>query len=179
MRSLVPYARANRLAFLPATQVIIEETTDGGTTWVSGGYTDAQKKALFATRGASIGIPLLNGAKSLDCGVRVTFTAMRYNVPNGTTETNKYQYWNSNYVASQERYSNLPSRDVVLAFCKQRHSRGKGLLRNRRRFDELEDGVQQRLQDDRMERERLDTVGQRCDVRRRNDPNRQQLELEN
>lgn len=107
IRSMVAYARANRFAFLPADQVIIEETTDGGTTWISGNYSDDQKKALFATRGASIKIPLLNGAKSTQCGIRITFTAMKYNVPSGTAETNKYQYWNSNYILSAERYSNL------------------------------------------------------------------------
>lgn len=109
MRSLVAYTRANRLAFLPADQVIIEETTDGGQTWTSGGYTDAsnQKQSLFATRGASIKIPLLNGAKSTNCGVRITITGMKYNVPEGTPETEKYNYWNAEYVKSQERYCNL------------------------------------------------------------------------
>jgi hypothetical protein len=107
MRSLVAYARANRLAFLPADQVIIEETTDGGQTWTSGGYTDGSKQALFATRGARIKIPLLNGAKSTSCGVRITITGMKYNVPDGTPETEKYNYWNAEYVKSTERYCNL------------------------------------------------------------------------
>ncbi len=39
--------RANRLAFLPADQIIIEKTTDGGTTWVDAGVSDANKLALF------------------------------------------------------------------------------------------------------------------------------------
>lgn len=109
MRSLVAFTRANRLAFLPADQVIIEETTDGGQTWTSGGYTDAsnQKQSLFATRGASIKIPLLNGAKSTNCGVRITITGMKYNVPEGTPETEKYNYWNAEYIKSTERYCNL------------------------------------------------------------------------
>lgn len=107
MRPLVAYTRANRLAFLPADQIIIEETTDGGQTWTSGGYSDSTKKALFATRGASIKIPLLNGEKSTNCGVRITITAMKYNVPENTAETDKYNYWNSNYVTAAERYSNL------------------------------------------------------------------------
>ena len=107
MRSLVAYTRANRLAFLPADQVIIEETTDGGQTWTSGGYIDGNKQALFATRGASIRIPLLNGEKSTNCGVRITITGMKYNIPDGTPETEKYNYWNAEYVKSQERYCNL------------------------------------------------------------------------
>ena len=107
MRPLVAYARANRLAFLPADQIIIEQTTDGGETWVDSGRTDAQKKALFATRGGSIPIPLLNGEKSTLCGVRITITGMKYNVPENTPEIEKYNYWNQNYVRSNERYCNL------------------------------------------------------------------------
>jgi len=107
MRSLVAFARANRLAFLPPDQVIIEETTDGGQTWTSGNYTDLDKQALFATRGASIKIPLLNGEKSTNCGVRITITGMKYNVPDDTPETEKYNYWNAEYVKTTERYCNL------------------------------------------------------------------------
>ena len=38
--------------------------------------------------------------------LRVTITGMKYNVPDGTAETNKYNYWNSTYVKSGERYFN-------------------------------------------------------------------------
>ena len=107
IRPLIAFSRANRLAFLPADQIIIETTIDGGATWVSGGYSDSAKKSLFATRGTNIAIPLLNGAKSTKCGVRITITGMKYNVPSGTAETGKYAYWNSTYIQSQERYSNL------------------------------------------------------------------------
>ena len=107
IRPLIAVSRANRLAFLPADQIIIEKTTDGGTTWVDAGYSDDVKKALFATRGANILIPLLNNAKSTLCGIRITISGMKYNVPAGTPETGKYAYWNSTYVKSQERYSNL------------------------------------------------------------------------
>lgn len=107
MRPLVAYARANRFAFLPPDQVIVEKTTDGGATWVSAEVSDANKKALFATRGSSIQIPLLNGKKNVNCGIRITFSAMKYNVPSNTAETAKYNYWNSNYINSTERYSNL------------------------------------------------------------------------
>ena len=107
IRPLIAFARANRLAFLPAEQIIIEKTTDGGVTWVDANYSDGQKKALFSTRGASLLIPLLNGAKSTQCGLRVTFSAMKYNVPSGTAETEKYNYWSKDYVNKQERYSNI------------------------------------------------------------------------
>lgn len=99
--------RANRLAFLPADQIIIEKTTDGGTTWVDAGVADSTKVGLFSETRAGVNLPLLNGVKSLKCGIRITITAMKYNVPNGTAETAKYNYWNSNYVLSAERYNQL------------------------------------------------------------------------
>lgn len=107
MRPMVSWTRANRLVFLPADQVIIEQTIDGGTTWTSADVSDATKLGLFSDQRPSINIPRINGARSTLCGVRITFTAMKYNVPSGTAETNKYQYWNSTYVASTERYTNL------------------------------------------------------------------------
>lgn len=108
MRSYIDRLRANRLAFLPADQIIIEKTTDGGTTWTDYGATDAQKTALFNSNGGgNIILPLLNNVKSTNCGIRITFTAMKYNVPAGTAETAKYNYWNSSYVSAQERYTSL------------------------------------------------------------------------
>lgn len=99
--------RANRLAFLPADQIIIEKTTDGGTTWTDAGVADSTKTGLFSETRAGVYIPLLNGVKDTNCGLRITFTAMKYNVPSGTAETSKYNYWNSNYIASTERYNQL------------------------------------------------------------------------
>ena len=106
VRPLVDQARANRLAFLPADQIIIEKTTDGGTTWEDAEISDDQKRSLFVN-GANIYIPLLNGAKSTQCGIRITITGMKYDVPQNTSETQKYNYWNDNYVKSQERYFNV------------------------------------------------------------------------
>lgn len=99
--------RANRLAFLPADQIIIEKTTDGGATWQDAGISDSVKLGLFSQTRNSISIPLLNGQKNILCGLRVTFTAMKYNVPSGTAETEKYSYWNSDYVNTTERYNQL------------------------------------------------------------------------
>lgn len=99
--------RANRLAFLPADQIIIEKTTDGGVTWVDAGIPDYIKTGLFSETRPNVIIPLLNGVKSLKCGIRITFTAMKYNVPDGTAETEKYNYWNSTYIKSAERHNQL------------------------------------------------------------------------
>ena len=99
--------RANRFAFLPADQIIIEKTTDGGTTWVDAGVSDYTKANLFSETRYGVSLPLLNGVKSKQCGIRITITAMKYNVPSGTAETAKYNYWNSNYVTATERYNQI------------------------------------------------------------------------
>lgn len=108
MRSKHSGLRANKLMFLPADQIIIEQTTDGGATWVSANVSDENKRKLFdQSRGYALPLPKIDGVKSLLCGVRITITAMKYNVPEGTPETEKYAYWNANYVKSAERYCYL------------------------------------------------------------------------
>ena len=107
IRPLVNLTRANRLIFLKANQIIIEKTTDGGVTWEDAKYKDFQKIGLFSENGFSINIPLLNGEKSTLCGLRVIITGMNYDVPSGTAETEKYAYWNKDYVISTERYFNV------------------------------------------------------------------------
>ena len=107
IRPFINQARANRLAFLPADQIIIEKTTDGGETWVDAGYTDSQKLSVFSETGGSIQIPLLNNAKSTLCGVRITISGMKYNVPSGTAENNKYSYWSEANINKTERYFNV------------------------------------------------------------------------
>lgn len=105
---LVRGARANRLAFLPPDQVIIEQTTNGGSSWSSAGVSDDDKKKLFSGNyDADIKIPLISGKQNTNCGIRITITGMKYNVPSGTAETSKYNYWNSSHVASTNRYCTL------------------------------------------------------------------------
>lgn len=107
LRTLYDTTRANRLMFLPADQIIIEKTTDGGASWVDAEIGNSTKVALFSETRPSISIPLLNGIKDIKCGLRITITGMKYNVPAGTAETNKYNYWNSNYILSAERYCQI------------------------------------------------------------------------
>lgn len=105
---MVNLLRANRLAFLPADQVIIEQSVDGGTTWTDAQVSDVNKAKLFAgNKDAGITIPLINGVRNTNAMIRITITAMKYNVPAGTAETEKYNYWNTNYILSQERYVNM------------------------------------------------------------------------
>ena len=99
--------RANRLAFLPADQIIIEKTTDGGVTWEDAGVSDATKLGLFSETRNAVYLPLLNGKKNANCGIRITITGMKYDVPANTPETSKYNYWNKDYVLSTERYCQL------------------------------------------------------------------------
>jgi microcystin-dependent protein len=103
-RPLFDVLRADRTAFLPASQIIIEESTDGGVTWRDAQVSDSTKTKLFTGQRPSIRIPLKNGVKSTDCMLRITITGMKYDVPAGTSETAKYNYWNSSYVKSTERY---------------------------------------------------------------------------
>ena len=116
--SYISAVRACRTFGLPADQIIIEQSTDGGVTWTEGIdpntgnlYTDSVKKSLFVgLRNGTVYIPLKNGVRSTDCMMRITITAMKYNVPEGTSETEKYNYWNSSYVtpaAATERYCTL------------------------------------------------------------------------
>lgn len=107
-RALIDHCRANKLAFLPADQIIVEKTIDGGKTWTDAGVSDATKAYTFSgVQYGGIALPQISGKMNTLCGVRVTFTAMKYDVPSGTAETDKYKYWNKNYVKSTERYCNL------------------------------------------------------------------------
>lgn len=107
-RALIDNCRANKLAFLPADQIIVEKTIDGGKTWTDAGVSDNTKAYTFSgVQYGGIALPQISGKMNTLCGVRVTFTAMKYDVPSGTAETDKYKYWNKNYVKSTERYCNL------------------------------------------------------------------------
>jgi len=103
-RPLFDVLRADRTVFLPASQIIIERSTDRGITWEDHQVSDTNKARLFTGQRPNITIPLKNGVKSTDCMIRITITGMRFNVPIGTSETNRYSFWNSNYVQSTERY---------------------------------------------------------------------------
>ena len=107
LQALVNTTRANHLAFLPADQIIIEKTTDGGEHWTDAGVSDVTKLGLFSETRTNVYLPLIEGKRNILCGLRITITAMKYNVPDGTPETEKYNYWNSTYVKSAERYCQL------------------------------------------------------------------------
>lgn len=107
VRPMFDSVRANRLAFLPSDQIIIEKTVDGGKTWTDAGITDYNKRAMFSENGGGFTLPQIDGKKNALCGIRLTITGMKYNVPAGTSETAKYNYWNSKYVKSTERYCTL------------------------------------------------------------------------
>ena len=107
-RALIDNCRANKLAFLPADQIIVEKTVDGGKTWTDAGISDEVKATVFSgVQYGAFPIPHIDGKMNTLCGLRITFTAMKYNVPAGTKETDKYKYWTKDYVKSQERYCAL------------------------------------------------------------------------
>lgn len=105
--SMSPWASGNHLAFLPPEQIIIEESTDGGTTWADAGVSDTIKRNLFSGNVLShIKLPTVTGgyANSGKCKIRVTLSAFKFNVPEGTAETEKFNYWRPAYFVSKERY---------------------------------------------------------------------------
>lgn len=106
--SLINKTRANRLMFLPADQIIIEKSVDAGATWTDANVADSIKVALFYENdGTNVRLPQIDGHLNTNCMLRITISAMKYNVPAGTAETAKYNYWNSEHVASRERYVSL------------------------------------------------------------------------
>lgn len=124
-RSSISLERANRLAFLPAENIIIEQTTDGGATWVDAGVSDYYKARLFAENDSAsygVNIPTLNNKRDKKCGVRITISANTYNVPDGTPETEKYNYWTSANFKSRQLYTKLHTLYFYIT------DRGDGLL---------------------------------------------------
>ena len=94
-KPLFDITRADRLAFLPAEQIIIETSTDAGATWVDAGISDTDKRKLFTgQRPSSIRLPLKGGVKSTDCLMRITITGMRYDETGATGGMyNARHYW--------------------------------------------------------------------------------------
>lgn len=108
-QGIVPMSGANRFAFLPADQIIVEQSTDAGQTWEAyPNQSETIKGRLFLGTDASsvVSIPTKDGVKSCDCMVRISITGQKFNVPEGTPETGKFNYWNKDYILSSERYFN-------------------------------------------------------------------------
>lgn len=99
-------AGVDRLALLPSDQIIIEQSIDGGNTWSAYPITEEEKTALFLSfdNAADIQFPLVNNKRTTGCMLRVSLTGMKFNVPEGTAECDKPNYWTSQYVKYTERY---------------------------------------------------------------------------
>jgi len=106
-RPLFDILRGDHTAFLPAEQIIIEQSVDGGTTWTDAGVSDVNKRKLFSGERPNIPIPQIAGVMNTLCMIRVTISAMRFNVPGGTAETDKYSFWTAANVLSAERYCTI------------------------------------------------------------------------
>ena len=75
LRSMVSGNAPNVTAFLPKDQIVVEYTTDGGTTWSEYKLDDAKKLALFAESTSSINVGGPNVTKdtvTANCWTRVT-----------------------------------------------------------------------------------------------------------
>lgn len=65
------------------------------------------KNVFFSSQRPTISLPRINEERNELCGIRFIITGMKYNVPVGTSETEKYNFWNSNYINKTERYFNV------------------------------------------------------------------------
>lgn len=114
------WGRGDLFAFLPADQIIIEQTVDGGVTWTEAGISDANKQKLFSgysSTNSGVNIPLLDGKESELCGLRITITANKYNVPAGTAETEKFKYWTTDNYKKAERYGVIRAVKIWCSSC--------------------------------------------------------------
>ena len=115
-----PVTNMNVFNFLSEKQIIVEISQDNGTTWVSyldwinaetnSNYTEAtfntwKRNLLCSFSSTGFNIPRnAENKKSTQCKLRVTITAMDYDVPDGTAETEKINYWTPEHVLNTERY---------------------------------------------------------------------------
>lgn len=100
-------AGVDRLAFLPSDQIVIEQSVDGGNTWIEYPITEKNKASVFKgydSNGVNLNFPMIDGKKNIKSMLRVTITAMKFNIPEGAAEVDKPNYWTSQYVKSAERY---------------------------------------------------------------------------
>ena len=123
----------NKLAFLPAECIIVEYSTDGGSTWVDYGLTDAQKVALVTTTGPSVGAGknttvTAENIANLRCRVRIAcgtmakvgkiYTATKKFLINvstsgaGNTKVKIRRRTIANYLASTETWTDVGTYDV-------------------------------------------------------------------
>ena len=103
--SLCPWSNGNKFAFLPAENIVVEETTDGGVTWSVKTVSKSAKIRLFYNQGGElIKLPKKDGTNSILCGLRITITAGNFDYPDGTTDANRMNYWSSDYFLSANRY---------------------------------------------------------------------------
>lgn len=109
---LVNMTSSDKLIMLPLDNIIVEKSVDGGETWTAYGddSTSLQKakRSLFTgTNDQGMQLPKIDGKNSPLCMVRVTITGMTYNVPEGTAETERYNYWNKDYIKASYRYCSI------------------------------------------------------------------------
>lgn len=66
---------ANRLAFMPAKDITVEYSTNGGSTWLDYGLTDSQKQALVTTDHAVYVGKKINSKATVNDKLRITIAA--------------------------------------------------------------------------------------------------------
>ncbi len=123
----------NKLAFLPAECITVEYSTDGGSTWLDYGLTDAQKVAMVTTTGPAVGAGksttvTADNIANLRCRVRIAsgtmakvgkiYTATKKFLINvstsgaGNTKVKVRRRTIANYLASTETWTDVGTYDV-------------------------------------------------------------------
>lgn len=107
IQTACPWGNGFKLAWIPADNIVVEETTDGGETWTVQTCTDTRKENLFRPYNdhySGVSIPLINGMQNSLCGIRINFTGAIFNVPDGTTDAERMSYWTADNFKTNERY---------------------------------------------------------------------------
>lgn len=106
-----PSGQGNRFFGLTENQMIVEYSTDGGKTWSA--YSDASDKTrvMFVSLETGGGLWIGHSTQRSSCNnmLRITLTGSNFNVPEGTSETDRIKYWNKTRLVSTSRYCRINS----------------------------------------------------------------------
>jgi hypothetical protein len=108
-RALLNVTRANRAAFMPAEDILVELSTDGGQSWTIQSLTDAQKRGLFSqNREFTLNFPT---PRSTNNKIRITIDPKTTNISGARyAQVNQLYWWCG---ANGDRMSVVVERSTV------------------------------------------------------------------
>lgn len=104
-------SQGNRFFGLPTEQMIFEYSTDGGTTWNLYELSNDDKVEFISNDKIRTLFWLGNSSGLSSCNniFRITLTGAKFNVPVGTSESDRIKYWNKTRFISNNRYCRVNS----------------------------------------------------------------------